>query len=159
MHPSTYLRIGSLLILITMLASCQGKFMSGQGRVVAEEKRIALQSEGSASGSWQGKKDLTVNYTTTRSQDTLQIAGDIVFMRERLLDIFRFSLVLIDGGGNVLDVAPVTSAGGRQKVQQVPFSREITLPPNTMSFAFTYDGTTRGVGQGGSPNSFWSAPW
>ena len=159
MYPNTYLRIGSLLILITVLVSCQGKFMTGQGRVVAEEKRIALQSEGSASGSWQGKQDLTVNYTTTRSQDALQIAGDIVFKRHKQLDTFRFSLVLIDGDGNVLDIVPVTSAGGRRKVEQVPFSQEISLPPGTRSIAFSYDGTTRGIGQGGSPNSFWSAPW
>ena len=159
MHPNTYLRIGSFLILMTVLASCQGKFMTGQGRVVAEEKRITLQSEGSASGSWQGKKDLTVNYTTTRNQDTLQIAGDIVFKRSKLLNTFRFSLVLIDADGNVLDIVPAASAGGRQEVEQVSFSQEMTLPPDTRFFAFTYDGTTRGIGQGGSPKSFWSAPW
>ena len=159
MKTNVSFRIGLVLVLFVTMASCQGKLGTGQGRVVAEEKRIALQPEGSASGSWQGKKDLTVNYTTTRSQDTLQIAGDIVFNRHKLLDTFRFSLVLIDGEGNVLDVVPVTSAGGRQKVEQVPFSREVTLPPDTVSFAFTYDGTTRGIGQGGSPNSFWSAPW
>ncbi len=159
MVSNASLRIGSILILITVLVSCQGKLGTGHGRVVAEEKRIALQPEGSASGSWQGKKDLTVNYTTTRSQDTLQIAGDIVFNRHKLLDTFRFSLVLIDAGGNVLDIVPIQSAGGRRKVEQVAFSREVTLPPDTVSIAFTYDGTTRGIGQGGSPNSFWSAPW
>ena len=106
--------------------------MTGQGKVVVEEKRIALQSEGSASGSWQGKTDLTVNYTTSRTRDTLRIAGDIVFQRHKLLDTFRFSLVLIDTDGNVLDVVPVTSAGGRRKVEQVSFSRELPLPPNTV---------------------------
>lgn len=159
MNIFTSLRIGFVVILIVTLASCQGKFLTGQGRVVAEEKRIALQQEGSESGSWQGKTDLTVNYTTTRSQDTLQVAGDIVFKRHKLLDTFRFSLVLIDAEGNVLDVVPVASAGGRRKVEQVSFSKELTLPPGTRSFAFTYDGTTRGIGEGGSPTAFWSAPW
>ena len=133
--------------------------MTGPRRVVAEETRIALKQNGPESGSWQGNNDLTVNYTTTRNQDTLQIAGDIVFKRHRLLDTFRFSLVLIDAEGNVLDIVPVTSAGGRHKVEQLSFSREVTVPPATRSVAFSYDGTTRGVGQGGSPNSFWSAPW
>ena len=156
---NNFIRIGLILILVAMLAACQGKLFSVEGKLVVEEKRIALQQEGSASGSWQGKNDLTVNYTATRNQDVLQMAGEIRFNRPRLLDTFRFSLVLIDATGKILDVIPVTSAGGRQETEQVSFSHELTLPQGTRSFAFTYDGTTRGIGQGGSPNSFWSAPW
>ena len=152
-------RIGFMPILIATLVSCQGKLLTANGKFVAEEKRIALQQDGSASGSWQGKQDLTVNYTMTRNQNVLQIAGDIVFRGHKLLDTFRFSLVLIDADGSVLEVVPVTSAGGRRKVEQVSFSREMPLPPNTVYFAFSYDGTTRGIGEGGSPTAFWSAPW
>ncbi|KPJ78573.1 MAG: hypothetical protein AMJ54_02835 [Deltaproteobacteria bacterium SG8_13] len=159
MNINTSFRIGLILILLALLSSCQGKLLTAKGKTVAEQKRIALQPEGTASGSWQGKGDLTVNYTTTRTRDTLQIAGDIVFQRHKLLDTFRFSLVLIDTDGSVLDVVPITSAGGRRKIEQVSFSRELPLPPDTRSFAFTYDGTTRGIGEGGSPTSFWSAPW
>ena len=159
MKTNILFRIGLVLSLLLTLASCQGKFMSSQGRVVAEEKRIALQPEGSASGSWQGKQDLTVNYTATRNQDILQMAGDILLRKHKKLVSFQFSLVLIDADGKILDVVPVTTAGGRQKIEQIPFSREVTLPPDTSYFAFTYDGTTSGIGQGGSPKSFWSAPW
>ena len=159
MNPNAYLRLGLILILMTALAACQGKLFSVQGEFVVEEKRIALQQEGSASGSWQGKQDLTVSYTATRNQDLLQMAGDIVFRRPKMLDTFRFSLVLIDAEGKILDVIPVTTAGGRMETEKIAFSHELTLPPGTRFFAFTYDGTSRGVGQGGSPNAFWSAPW
>ncbi len=159
MKINTSFRVGLVLILFFTLASCQGKFMTGQGKVVAEEKRIALQQEGSVSGSWQGKQDLKVNYTATRNQDILQMAGDILLRKHKKLVSFKFSLVLIDADGKILDLVPVTTAGGRQMIEQIPFSREVTLPPGTSYFAFTYDGTTSGIGQGGSPKSFWSAPW
>ena len=159
MKITIFLRIGVVLFLFFTMASCQGKFMSDQGRVVAEEKRIALQQEGSESGSWQGKKDLTVNYTATRNQDILQMAGDILLKKHKKLVSFQFSLVLIDADGQILDIVPVTTAGGRQKIEQIAFSREVTLPPGTSYFTFTYDGTTSGIGQGGSPKSFWSGHW
>ena len=159
MNPNAYLRIGLILVLMTALAACQSNPFSVQGKIVVEEKRIALQPEGSASGSWQGKQDLTVNYTATRNQDILQMAGDILLRKHKKLVSFQFSLVLIDAEGQILDVVPITTAGGRRKIEQIPFSREVALPPQTRYFAFTYDGTTSGIGQGGSPKSFWSAPW
>jgi hypothetical protein len=159
MNFNAIARFGCIAALLVTLAACQGKIFTGQGNFVPEQNRIVLAQEGSESGNWQGKNDLTVNYTTTRNQDVMQIAGDIQFNRHKQLDTFRFSIVLIDSDGNVLEVAPVASAGGRRKVEQVSFNREVTLPPGTRSFAFTYDGTTRGIGQGGSPTSFWSAPW
>jgi hypothetical protein len=156
----TSFRVGFVLILLVTLASCHGKFMTDQGRVVAKEKRIGLQQEGSESGSWQGRTDLTVNYTTTRTGNVLQIAGDIVFNWQELLDTFRISLVLIDSNGSVLDVVPITSAGGNREAEQVSFSRELTLPPEAHSFAFAYNGVSRGIGTGqGSPTSFSLAPW
>ena len=159
MRNNISFQIGLILVFVVTMASCQGKFMTGQGKVIAEEKRIALQQEGSSSGSWQGKKDLTVNYTATRNQDILQMAGDILLRKHKKLVSFQFSLVLIDADGKILDIVPVTTTGGRQKIEQIPFSREVTLLPGTKYFAFTYDGTTSGTGQGGSPKSFWSTPW
>ena len=151
--------IGVILVLILAMVSCQAKFLTGQGNFVPEEKRLDLPPEGSASGSWQGKTDLTVNYTTARTPEVLQISGDIVFRKQKKLVGFQFSTVLIDGEGRVLEVVPVTSAGGRRKIEQISFNKEIPLPPETRYFAFMYDGATSGTGQGGSPKSFWSAPW
>ena len=156
----TSLQIGFVLILIVTMASCQGKFMTDQERVVAEEKRIGLQQEGSESGSWQGRTDLTVNYTTTRTGNVLQIAGVIVFNWQEMLDNFRISLVLIDANGSVLDIVPITSAGARREVEQVSFNKELTLPSDARSFAFTYNGEARGIGTGqGSPTYFRLTPW
>ena len=159
MISNNLLRIGLILMLVAALAACQGKLFSVEGKFVVEEKRIALQQQGTTSGSWQGKKDLTVDYTATRNQDVLQMAGEIKLKKHKKLNSFAFSLVLIDAEGKVLEVQPVVSAGGRQKIALLPFSHELTLPPGPRYFAFTYDGESSGIGQGGSPKSFWSAPW
>ena len=159
MGKKNHLWIGFLLILPIALAGCQGKMFSVEGAFVAEEKRIALPQEGSSSGSWQGKKDLTVNYTLARTQNELQMSGDILLRRHKKLVSFSFSTVLIGGDGKVLEVVPVTTGGGRRKIEQISFNRELSLPPDARFFSFSYSGTTGGTGDSGSPKSFWSAPW
>jgi len=159
MNRNAFCVFGAILFLIITLAACQSKLFTAKGKMVVEEKRIAIQQNGSVSGSWQGKSDLTIDYTANRSQDELQMAGDILFRKHEKLNSFRLSLVLIDAGGNILDVVPIATAGGRHQIEQLPFTHELTLPPDARYFAFTYDGTSSGVGAGGSPSSFWSAPW
>jgi hypothetical protein len=46
-----------------------------------------------------------------------------------------------------------------QIMGDIIFKRDMQLPPGAQSMAFSYSGTSRGTGQNGSPNSFWSAPW
>ena len=162
MLTNAFLRMGVILLLLLPLTACQSKRVTAEGRTVAPERRISLPAEGSASGSWQGKNDLTVNYTVTRTQDTLQISGDIVLDRRhsrKKLNTFTCSLVLIDANGAVLTVSGIATAGGRNEVERVAFSHEQQLPPPARFFAFSYSGQTSGVGDQGSPKQFWSVPW
>lgn len=159
MIRSFWIGMGAILISIWLLAACQSKFFTAEGRFVAEEKRTAIELGGSASGSWQGKTDLVVEYTMTTTAQSMQIAGEIVFRRTRILNTFQCMVVLIDANGNVLQVEGIVSSGGRDEVQRIPFSREIKLPPAARYFAFSYSGTSGGRGNSSSPNSFWSSPW
>jgi hypothetical protein len=159
MNLNAIARFGCIAALVVTLAGCQSKLLSVEGKLVAEENRIALPSEGSASGSWQGKTDLVVEYSVSRMAEALQMAGEIVFRRQKLLNNFQCSVVLIGGNGTVLKVAGIATASGLEETERIPFSHEIQLPPATRFFAFSYSGTSRGRGNSGSPNSFWSAPW
>ena len=160
MNRKTLISVGAILILIALLTACQSKLLSEEGQFVAEDHRIALPLGGSASGNWQGKADLMVEYTVTTTPQLLQIAGEIVFNREQRLSIFTCSLVLIDANGLTLTVDGIATAGGREDyIQRVQFSHEMQLPPASRYFAFSYNGETSGTGNGGSPNSFWASPW
>lgn len=160
MRTIAVMRIGMILTILLPLTACQSKLFTAEGKPVAAEKRMALPAEGSESGSWQGKTDLTVNYTVTRAQDTVQISGDIVFKkRHKKLNTFQSSLVLVDANGAVLTVTGMATAGGRDVVERVSFNIEQPLPPTARFFAFSYTGETSGRGDNGSPKQFWSVPW
>ena len=159
MNRNTLIGVGAILILIALLTACHSKLLTEEGQFVAEDHRIALPLGGSTSGNWPGKADLVVEYTMTTTAQTLQIAGEIVFNRERRLSTFTCSLVLIDANGLTLIVDGIATGGGREEIQRIPFSHEMQLPPASRYFAFSYNGETSGTGNGGSPNSFWASPW
>ena len=161
MKPGTKIFFGFMLLIVAMLAAaCSSKMFTAEGKFVAEEKRLDLKEGGPFPREWQGKgNQLTIKYEYIRNQDDLQIMGDIVFRREKNLDNFSCSIVLIDAAGTVLLVQGMVIAGGREQIETIPFKHEMQLPPGTQSMAFSYSGTTRGTGGSGSPNSFWSSPW
>ncbi len=161
MKPRTKLFFVFMLLIFVMLAAaCSSKMFTAEGKFVAEERRLDLKEGGPFPRDWQGKgKQLKIKYEYIRKQDNLQIMGDIVFRREKNLNDFRCSIVLIDSAGKVLLVQGMVVAGGRQKMEKISFKHELQLPPGSQSMAFTYSGTSRGSGDSGSPSSFWSAPW
>jgi hypothetical protein len=160
MQPGTKLFFGFMLLIFGMLsAACSSKMFTAEGKLVAEERRLDLKEGGPYPRDWKGKNRLTIKYEYIRKQDNLQIMGDIVFNREKNLNDFRCSIVLIDAAGKVILVEGLVVAGGRQKTIEIPFKKEMQLPPGAHSMAFSYSGTSGGTGNSGSPNSFWFAPW
>lgn len=159
MKPRKELFFGFLLVTFMLLAAaCSSKMFTAEGKLVAEEKWLDLKEGGPFPRDWQGKH-LKIKYEYIRKQDDLQIVGDIVFKRKKTLNDFRCSIVLIDSAGKILLVKGMVVAGGRQQIETIPFKYELQLPPGTQSMAFSYSGTSRGTGNSGSPNAFWSAPW
>lgn len=159
MKPITKLFFGFMLLIFVMLAAgCSKGMFTAEGKFVAEERRLDLKEGGPFPRDWQGKH-LTIKYEYIRKQDDFQIMGDIIFKREKILNDFRCSVVFIDAEGTVLQVQGMVVAGARQPTERIPFKQDMKLLPGSQSMAFSYSGTSRGTGQSGSPNAFWSAPW
>jgi len=159
MKPGTIIFFGTLLLIFVILVSaCSKQTFTAEGKFVAEERRLDLKEGGPFPRDWQGRH-LAIKYEYIRKQDDFQIMGDINFKRERRLQGFRCSVVLLDSTGKVLHVQGMVVAGGRQKIEKIPFKLEFQLPPGSQSMAFSYSGTSGGGGQSGGPSSFWSSPW
>ena len=161
MNRSILVGAGFILILIVLLAACNSMFATGKGRIVKEEYRMDLPSQGYTTGSWQGRRRLlTCNYTINTDQEALLITGDIRFVRQVLWASFVFNVVLIDEEGAVIEILPLARTGKRtEEVEVLQINRELQLPPGTQYFTFSYNGQAGGVGDMGSPKPFWSKPW
>ena len=161
MNRSILVGAGFVLILIGLLAACQSGFATGKGRIVKEEYRIDLPSQGYTTGNWQGRRRLlTCQYTINTDQEAMLITGEIRFVRQVLWTRFVFNVVLIDEEGAVILILPIARTAKRQEeVEMLPLNRELQLPPGTQYFTFSYSGQASGVGDMGSPKSFWSKPW
>ena len=110
-----------------------------------------MQDGGPYKGEWQSK-DLTFTYEYTKEPGRVAIHGEVKFKRAKRLDTFTFEANLIDSEGHVLH--------RRREFQVVPVESEIQAPEGTWGVAFSYSGTTHGIGEGaGSPNQFWLTPW
>ena len=134
-------------------------FAKKKQRTVPEDKRIELQDGGPYQGEWQAK-DLTFTYEYTKEPGRIAINGEVKFKRAKRLDTFTLEANLIDTEGHVLHRQRIGIAGGRREIQVVPTKAEIKAPEGTWGVAFSYSGTTRGIGEGaGSPNQFWLTPW
>jgi hypothetical protein len=146
---------------VLFLAGCQNmSFYTGGGHV-AEEERIALVS-GEHNGSWQAR-DLSVKYRFSRNQSRMNIEGTIYFadlLRDNftLLHDFHLAAILIDDQGKVLDTHGLISSA-RDDLTPLFFKTRVELPPNTVSMAFSYQGTALGGDHdGGNSAYFWKYP-
>jgi hypothetical protein len=130
-------------------------------RSVLPEYRLSI-AQPQYSGQWKGN-DLTVEYKYSRNQGRMDLSGNVEFsysliMGYSRLDDFRLGAVLLDENGNVIEEIGLTT--DRDAFDPIPFHRQINLPSNAVSIAFSYQGTAIESGGDDSKNTtaFWFSP-
>ncbi|MGD9506227.1 MAG: hypothetical protein AB7W37_15050 [Syntrophobacteraceae bacterium] len=134
----------SLLALFLPLAGCAGGFSNLERGPVPEAGRIAIPSEGAASGSW-SMRDLDITYTLQRTAGGIAIYGGATFnsrIRFNFTQIrnFAMSVVYLDGQGNILGAKSILVSAVENPERRMGFSSMAAPPAGAESIAFRYTG-------------------
>lgn len=133
----------------------------------AQTNLIPLVAGGPHQGAFQSPY-LTINYSYTLNQGQLSASGTLKFddsltMSYPGLRHFYMELVLADNQGRTVERSKVTlnsgfTWGDNDAEAASSFSAQVTVPPNTASMTFYYNGATQGSMGSGSGTSFWNNP-
>jgi hypothetical protein len=136
-------KLQSLLarLAIAAVLIAPGHLLVGCKTTVPEGSRIAI-AEGVREQKSAQTQDVSLSYSYFRTQNSLEIRGELWFVR-RIGDLqyFNLRLLILDSKGNVLQSSGLASAGGSGDV--LTFHRILQLPENAASVAFAYQGMTR----------------
>jgi hypothetical protein len=140
-RPQTLQSLLTRLVIATVLM-VPGHFLVGCKTTVPAGSRIAI-AEGVREQKSAQTQDVSLNYSYFRTQNSLEIQGDLWFVR-RIGDLqyFNLRLLILDTKGNVLQSSGLASAGGGGG-DVLTFHRTLQLPENAASVAFAYQGMTR----------------
>ena len=147
---------GTLFVATSLIVSPD----AGAGSVSPAD-RLSI-TGASYSGQWKGN-DLTVEYSYSRDQGQIDLSGNIRFADFMVLGYsnlmyFRLGAVFTDENGRVIkEIGLVTN---RDAFEPIPFHRKISVPPNAVSMAFSYDGKAVESGNDGGSGltAFWHYP-
>jgi hypothetical protein len=130
-----------LVILVILIA--QSPFLIGCKTMVPPGSRIAI-PEGVREQRNAQTEDVSLNYSYDRTNSTLEIQGDLRFVR-RLGDLqyFNLRLLILDAKGNVLHSVGLASAGDGGSGDGLSFHKSLQWPENATCVAFAYQGMTR----------------
>ena len=130
-----------LVILVVLIA--QSHFLIGCKTTVPPGSRIAI-PEGVREQKNAQTEDVSLNYSYDRTKSSLEIQGDLRFVR-RLGDLqyFNLRLLILDSNGNVLHSVGLASAGDGSSGDVLTFHKSLQWPENATSIAFAYQGMTR----------------
>lgn len=130
-----------LVILVVLIAQCL--FLIGCKTTVPPGSRIAI-PEGVREQKNAQTQDVSLNYSYDRTKSSLEIQGDLRFIR-RLGDLqyFNLRLLILDSNGNVLDSVGLASAGDGGSGDVLTFHKSLQWPENATSIALAYQGMTR----------------
>lgn len=142
-----------LLVLLPLLISCQSLF-TYTGATVRQGISVPLKPGGPHTGTWH-YQDVAIDFTYTRTPNTLHISGDIHLGLGGLTDHFWVRLHFIDDNHKIIGTEMIANAGYRTRVETYHFDKTVKVPSGTI--AFSYDGEVRGVSDDGSW-SFWLDP-
>ena len=127
--------------------------LSGVGRIVPLEKRIALPGDGTNEAKWISH-DLTLQYRYELRKNNLAITGAVDFASSlktgfSTLNHFFLELVFIDEAGRILASRPLLTIGYGRAIDKFTFKRNTILPPDTVAMAFGFRGRAVDSGSGG----------
>ena len=132
-----------LIALLVFLSSCQSALFNYQSGMVVQPERTSL-SSGEHSASW-ASRDLRIDFEYDLKPDRLILQGKIEFADRvqynfNRFEYFRIAAILLDQSGNVLKIEDLAST---QEIAPLSFNKDIHLPANTSSLAFSYRGELR----------------
>jgi hypothetical protein len=145
--------------LFFLIVGCQTVTLAS-AESASPENSVSL-PQGQNAGVWKGNY-LVVDYKYTRGQSDMDLTGTVNFgdnitMNFVLLRDFRLSAVFLDENGRVLEKKALTTERGN--FDPIPFHAKITVPANTASMSFSYQGTAieggDDSGGGGGITNFW----
>ena len=139
--PALKTILTQLVILVILIA--QSHFLIGCETTVPPGSRIAI-PEGVRDQKNAQTQDVSLNYSCVRTQSSLEVQGDLRFLR-RLGDLqyFNLRLLILDAKGNVLHSVGLASAGDGGSGDVLTFHKSLQWPENATSIAFAYQGMTR----------------
>jgi len=154
---------------ILLVSPCDAP-AAGGNMVIIPEQRISLSESGQAGGKWDAR-DLSIEYRYSAGGGFFKIAGtiniaDSIRYNYDWMPSFHAEVIFGDAQGRVIGTGALltTRVSGSDRWEPVGFSRQISLPPGTACFAFSYRGEVveakggRGGGGGGNPTSIWLHP-
>jgi|WetSurMetagenome_2_1015567.scaffolds.fasta_scaffold441625_1 hypothetical protein len=111
---------------------------------------------------------LTIAYNYTFTQNQLTVSGNLNFDNSLTMNYpglrqFYLEVLLLNGQGGVIERSNVTLRSGftwgdDEAIAASSFNAQLSVPPQTASLTFYYNGVTQGGVGGGSGTSFWNDP-
>ena len=149
-------------------AGCQTVVTSPVGGMVDQEYRVTLLSGGKETGRWEGMY-VSVRYDYARDGDKLRLKGkvkyaDKIIYNYSMIHYFHIDVLFLDPQGKVLESQPIASTAFDSLAPMGPdpsvsFKRDVILPANTASMAFSYRGEAIASDEdSGGPRYFWEYP-
>jgi hypothetical protein len=138
-----------------LIAAPQIFAVEAGGRSVLPADRLSLELP-QYSGQWKGN-DIAVEYSYSKDQGQMDLSGNIRFSNALTLGYsrlqeFRLGAIFLDQNGRVLtEVGLVTN---RDSFDPISFHRRISLPPNAVFMAFSYEGIAIESSKSGGRTSF-----
>jgi hypothetical protein len=147
----------SLMLVVSImmgvfLAGCQGSMITGKGKSIDPVYRIVITKGGQQSGQF-SSEDLTLNYTYTRTGNTLELSGvvqfsDVINGNYNAINRFDLGLILADAQGIILEQHGLTTGEANRPSAPINFREILALPPQCETMAFTYNAQVSGVTTG-----------
>lgn len=158
-----------ILAVLTVGASgCQmGSYLPGNG-MVDKDNWIPLQTGGPQAGTWDGMY-VSIKYKYVRDGEKLKLDGvaryaDKIVYNYSMIDYFHLDALFLDPQGKVIETQGIASAASdslqpSSADPSVYFKKELILPANTASMAFSYKGQAVAADEdSGGPRYFWEYP-
>jgi hypothetical protein len=150
----------ALVSIGLVLTGCQGSVLTAKGHKIDPSQQIVINQGGQQSGQY-SSADLSINYTYTKTGDTLQISGVVQFNASitdnyNTVNYFELGLVVADAQGMVLKQHGMTTAETNSPSTPISFNVSLSLPAQSQFMAFSYTGQVSGVRTG--PVSIWRYP-
>ena len=147
--------IKGCLVLLSLVGvvACQSSFFSFRGATVEPDDRIYLLEEGPGHGLWQ-TFDLAIEYQYEKKADMLELSGVVELSHHyrslyESLNRLYLTVYFLDNEGKVLEGKLVFISNSLKLDDKLSFKHLLEIPPDTVSFTFSYQGSVRGGGGGG----------
>ena len=144
-----------VVLFLVGIVACQSSLFSYRGATVEPDDRIYLLEEESGHGLWQ-TFDLAIEYQYEKKADMLELSGTMELSHHyrslyEILSRLYLTVYFLDNEGKVLEGKQVFISNSLKIDDIFSFKHSLEIPPDTVSFTFSYLGGVRGGGGGRDP--------